>query len=314
MKKIQLAAALTAGLMLLPAIALANGGGVPNPNVGQTAPVSAPTDTGIAITINNAPLDLTGLHPYRDGENVMIPIRKVAEALGFTVIWNENPETVKLDNGTVNITLAIGEDRYTKVSSQAIGMSAPQSYGSAPVVTNDSTYAPAAMLNLLYSNPETVKINGDTVYINTEVAPEPTEAPNTEIANPWTEYPSIEDAEKAAGIELSLPKALLNNEFQMNYIGMMRDEKMIQVTYHSDSDATITYRQVTAEKVSDISGVFGDYETETMTVKDMTVTTRSSEGKTTVAYWNDGAYNYSISFTPEGADAEQLNAVLDEIL
>ena len=60
-----------------------------------------------------------------EGAEGMIPVRAIAEALGFTVQWDANIPAVMINNGM--FTFAIGEDHYTK------GKMMPISLGQASV-------------------------------------------------------------------------------------------------------------------------------------------------------------------------------------
>lgn len=55
----------------------------------------------------------------------MVPLRAVAEPLGFTVTWDNG--SVLVDNGTIHTKVTIGVDRYTITTSKEtlVGMSAP---------------------------------------------------------------------------------------------------------------------------------------------------------------------------------------------
>ena len=77
------------------------------------------------VTVDGAALDLSGKTPFVSQDKVMVPLRPVAEALGYTVTWTaEDAQRVGVD---------IGVDSYCRTSSTAIGMGAPVSFGAAPV-------------------------------------------------------------------------------------------------------------------------------------------------------------------------------------
>lgn len=88
---------------------------------------------------------------------VMVPVRAVAEKLGFTVSW---------DSGVVTVTgperyarIIIGKDEYFAAPTQKGMMGASLfSLGCAPYVTNGATYAPVELFDaLLGCRPGTVK-------------------------------------------------------------------------------------------------------------------------------------------------------------
>ena len=50
---------------------------------------------------------------------VMVPLRPVAEALGFTVTWDGSLPGARVDNGSVHTEVVLGRDLYTVTSSTA---------------------------------------------------------------------------------------------------------------------------------------------------------------------------------------------------
>lgn len=126
------------------------------------APISAKAPT--KILVNGT--ELKGAKVIAEGDVFMLPLRAVCETLDFSVIWDAENSRVKIDNGEVNTTLEIGVDSYYKASSTAIGLTAPFSFGAAPKLVNGKTYVPAELLNLLFSNPDTVAVDGDVITVN----------------------------------------------------------------------------------------------------------------------------------------------------
>ncbi len=68
--------------------------------------------------------------------NVMIPLRQVAEGLGYTVTWVAESRSVELTRGAQFITMSIDKDSY------AFSRRAPQELGVAPTLVGDLTYVP----------------------------------------------------------------------------------------------------------------------------------------------------------------------------
>lgn len=97
---------------------------------------------------------------------VMVPLRKAAEALGFTVTWNAKERTVGLNNGTVQTIVTPGMDSYYMASAipGAIGMSAPSALGAASYIVKGVTWAPAELLNLLLGD-SAVTLRGSTLLL-----------------------------------------------------------------------------------------------------------------------------------------------------
>lgn len=98
---------------------------------------------------------------------IMVPLRTVAERLGFTVAW---------DNGTVTVTgperyaeLTIGTDQYFAAPTQEGVMGASLfSLGCAPVLMGDVTYVPVELFDALLGCREgAVVLEGNAVKIST---------------------------------------------------------------------------------------------------------------------------------------------------
>ena len=73
----------------------------------------------VTVTIQNKAIQLGGKNLLDQNGFLMLPLRAVAEGLGFQVTWNGEERSVLLDDGVVKTTIFIGEDSYFKASSQA---------------------------------------------------------------------------------------------------------------------------------------------------------------------------------------------------
>lgn len=103
----------------------------------------------------------------------MVPLREVSEKLGFSVTWDAKDDTIYLDDGIMNTTLTVGVDSYYASSSQAIGMSAPQTLGMGPVLIEGKTYVPAEMFCALLGNEDKAVVTAKGVATFTkEIEPQ----------------------------------------------------------------------------------------------------------------------------------------------
>lgn len=118
-----------------------------------------------SVTANGQAVDLKGSAPYVLYGKLMVPLRAVAESLGFTVLWDQENYEVFIDNGEVNTRLALWEDSYYKASSQAIGLTQAKPLGAPPVLKGDITYVPADLFALLYSDPQAVSVQDGVLAI-----------------------------------------------------------------------------------------------------------------------------------------------------
>ncbi|WP_409344021.1 copper amine oxidase N-terminal domain-containing protein [Paenibacillus sp. MBLB4367] len=78
--------------------------------------------------------------PYEDGEHVMIPLKPVAEALGYTYGWNEETQTAELSKGAQWTSVKVGEDRYS-FAKMLITL------GKAPSLKDGSLFVPMSFLD-----------------------------------------------------------------------------------------------------------------------------------------------------------------------
>lgn len=120
------------------------------------------------ISINGEVVELQNLETTVRNGNVMIPLRKVAETLGFKVTWQADGSKAELDNGEVKTVLQVGYDYYYMASSKAIGLTQAVQYGTPPMFVEGTVYVPAQVFNLLFSNPDTVAVNNGILTITTK--------------------------------------------------------------------------------------------------------------------------------------------------
>ena len=165
MKKKMLTALLSAALIHSIAIpAYAAGAAVDAPTV-----ISPSAETSTVNDLHQYTIQVNGKDTDVEA-CVFVPLRTVAESLGFTVTWSK--EGTLIDNGVVHTTVVVGVDKYQTATSieGAVGMSAPFSLGAAPYVANDVTYVPLGLFNVLLGNKDDVgKLEGNKVVITAEV-------------------------------------------------------------------------------------------------------------------------------------------------
>ena len=126
-----LAGAVCASLLSVPVWAV-EGGEAPASGAGQTS------STACGVTL-----------PYQENGQVMLPLWKVAQALGWTVTWLPEENGTRIENEDQVMNLTYGLDRYACASKSSIGATSPEHYGAAPVVVAGRTYVPASMFQLL---------------------------------------------------------------------------------------------------------------------------------------------------------------------
>ncbi|HBL81525.1 MAG TPA: hypothetical protein DD391_02840 [Clostridiales bacterium] len=99
----------------------------------------------------------------------MIPLRSVAEGLGYTVTWKGESRSIDVLKGAQYITMSIDKDEY------AFSRRAPQPLGAAPTLVGDSTFVPLSFVDEIiggyYEENEdgTYKIVNPSIVTVTEV-------------------------------------------------------------------------------------------------------------------------------------------------
>ena len=101
---------------------------------------------------------------------VMMPLRSVTEALGYTVTWVAESRSVELTRGAHFITMSIDQDAY------AFSRRAPQALGAAPTLVGDRTFVPMNFVDEIlggwyYTNEDgTYKIVQPAIATITEIS------------------------------------------------------------------------------------------------------------------------------------------------
>lgn len=248
-----------------------------DPALTAPAPEEDLTAPGFAIEVDGEQADVRAC--------VMVPLRAVAEKMGFTVAW---------DNGVVTVTgaeryihLTIGENQYFAAPTQERVMGASLfSLSCAPYVVDGSTYVPVELFDALLGCEEgTVTLEGNTVKISTA----PGAADAVQIPNPFTDHTTLEDAVKAVEFDLAVPEKVNGSPRQ----GIQTMDGMIQVFYGGEDDSVCIRKAPGGE---DISGDYNVYpQVKTTNVNGSVVTMKGEDGLVHLAIWTGGGYTYSIS-------------------
>ena len=113
---------------------------------------------------------------------------------------------------------------------------------------------------------------------------------DVQIPSPFIEYATLEEAEAAVGIKVTVPSKLPEGYTQKVIYAV--DDYMVQIIY-SNGENDICFRQ--AKGAGDISGDYNEYsEVNTVTINGMEVTTKGNDSKVNVAIWTSGDYAFSI--------------------
>ncbi len=102
-----------------------------------TSPVLADTPA-----VNN----VIAANPHNSAESIMVPVRKICEALGMNVEWSEEKQEVTLKTDSLTISFTPDKDAYS-VNGASIQL------GVKPVLKYDTTYVPFDFVSKLLNLP-----------------------------------------------------------------------------------------------------------------------------------------------------------------
>ena len=132
---------------------------------------------------------------------------------------------------------------------------------------------------------------------------------STEIANPFVDCETLEEAGELAGFDISVPDEI-DGGYTQGTIQAVENE-MILVIYTTEAGEEITLRKGTGTE--DISGDYNEYaEENTLDVDGTSVTARGSDGLVYAATWTDGTYTYAITASA-GLESDSVSALVPSI-
>ncbi len=238
--------------------------------------------------------------------NVAVPLRAVAEKLGFQVTWNGDG-TISMDNGVMNCTVTLGKDSYQVVTSVEglVGMSAPFSLGMAPYIVNNTTYVPLGIFEALLGNQAgAVTMENGVLSLHTD----PLNKNNhMQLPNPFVKYETLEQAAQAAGFALTVPAANGSDSRVFQAI----EDKLLEVIYCKGEDKVARIRKAPGSE--NISGDYIVYpQVNAVTVNGIEVTMSGRDDKVSLAVWTDSGYTYAVS-AADGISRSDMTALISAV-
>lgn len=269
------------------------------PLLGPPAPAGEPR-TGYALQIDG---EDTGVRAC-----IMVPLRSVAEKLGFEVVWNgDNAITVTGDDLYADLT--IGEDRYFTAPTQEGVMGASLfSLGMAPCAVDGVTYVPLGLFDaLLGSMQGAVTMEDGVIRLDTDPLGK-AGIGGVQLPNPFAEYETLAEAARAAGVQLTAPDSVNGSDRR---IFRAIENDLLEVIYCKGEEEIAHIRK--AVGAGDISGDYNVYpQVDTVTVNGAEVTRKGDAGKVSLATWTAGEYTYSIS-VESGISAREMTRLISAV-
>lgn len=256
----------------------------------SSAPSAEETIVGVPqISVDGNAVDLSKLnvsqYMYTENDNTLVPLRAVAEKMGYKVDWNEADNSVSVNNDEWEVVLEIGVDSYfgvTKIK-DAVGMTAPQTYSTAPKIIDDTTYVPAKMFELMGYDFSSV---GQYASF-TKTGANDNNA--VQIPNPLVEYKTVDEAKNTLSFDAPVP-TFVPDGYKIDYVGTIAGETL-QIFYKNGKNE-IVFRA--AKGSDDISGDCNMYKnTKTVSVNGTDAKYREN-GETSGAVWTKDGLTFSV--------------------
>ena len=216
-------------------------------------------------------------------KETMVPLRLVAEALGYTVSWNPETASSKLDMSIASMEFRPGETLYQRKGKlKVINLDAAYKFTNAPQVVEGVTYVPVSLFGVFFNE---VKIEGKTISITVQKSQLQDAARLlTEAAAEKSQTQA--EMEKKVGHTIKVPASLKNKKVAGMYLF---SDGLAQINYADGS----LYRTQKGS-AGDISGDYTKYAVDTHWIDgSYKIRGRGDKDAYRTLTWEDGIYTYS---------------------
>ena len=288
-------------------------------SAGVSAVSSAPvyTETAYTIKYDNKMIDLKESKIVQMNKVVLVPLRPVAEALGFSLHWDGEKQAIHVEDGLMQSDVRLGEDIYFAYSNGAIGMTTPEPLGVAPLLINNNTYVPVNFFKSLLTYDKAVSMADNLITLTRNpsektrtaaVKTTSTKEGAVGLANPIVDYKTLTDARKAAGVHFAVP-TLMPVGYEMKEVSLISSKTA--TIHYVDGDKKIVYR--TEKGDVNISGDYNVYNTvRDINIGSLKVLTKGDKEDISLAEWVKDGFSYSMSFEAP-VQGKTLAAIIDNI-
>ena len=238
----------------------------------------------------------------------MVPLRAVAEALGYTVTWDGSLHGARLVRGDREAVLVLGMG-YATLTDHAdsgdpvMGKSLP--LDTAPAMLEKGVmYVPVNFFNGLEGR-TCVTVSGGAVSVEINTTPT---GGTAQLPNPQHSHNTVEALEAAVGFPVPVPAAPVGFSFTLiQDIGATLAELR-----WSDEVQELTYR--VSRGSSDNSGDYTVYPASgTLTVGDTSIQWRGDAGGIRVALWTREGFSFSLRAS-DGLTERQVRQMAESML
>ncbi len=110
-------------------------------------PINEVSNDEVKLIVNGEELVFSSytVQPYERDGIWMLPLRSIAENLGFVVGWDEDAQRIDLQKGVDHIQITIGTDEYLKLGGQSFAL------GIAPEISQERTFVPVTFFSEVLS-------------------------------------------------------------------------------------------------------------------------------------------------------------------
>ena len=256
---------------------------------------------------------------YMKSQKRWKPMGIIAAAAVLVIGFGAYMKTEKASNSMAPVAFVTGgTDRVRVIDGEAesaaaaadqdsagaatMGRSARMETGADPGVAAAENEPEIAAEAAPYADQGTMEVDGRARMKSsvTETGATPEEAASADapmsmqIANPWSEFDTLEEAEADAGVELTLPESYQGFDHRI-YRAMHR--QMIEVIYQ-DADGREGFRIRKSRDFGNISGDYTRYDQEkTLEIGDRFVETRGNGDEISVARWGNLSLNLSYAIS-----------------
>jgi hypothetical protein len=249
-----------------------------------------------------------------DNGNIMVPLSITAESLGFKVSEDADKKFITLDNNQIKTTIRVGLDLYYYTSSHAIGLTAPESFGSAPISIDNIVYVPIKIYNLLFNDSNAVgnfpceTRDGKSVYVNngSYTTDSFKNSDVIGIPSPIQEFNTVQEAQEVLKFKIIVPKEI-PSQFKIKFISTISKE-LFQICYTNDEN-DILFRM--GQNIDKIDGDYNEYKfDETVNLYDKEVDLKGNSDLVNLATWKVDDMSYSISVT-NGIEKDNIIKIIN---